>query len=286
MRDPDENPQKIQAMLREDLPTPEEADALLPVVLHLRKWQAPSATPEQSAALLAKLTAEMPEARPSPWQRLGESWALLLVRSQVRVVQSEIWIASALVLALGLVLTVIAYQPASPNLPFALIAPIVAAVGVALLYDSDTAQMLELENTTPVSNRLLLLARLTLVFGFNLVLGVVGSLLLALIQTELSLWPLILSWLAPMAFLSALAFLISIVFIDSLAGTVVSLALWGTHVALRILPVETNALTTLLAFPGLNHPDNYLSLVGAALMVIAVSLWLVGHDGWLSKDSV
>lgn len=270
----EEKRQKLYHMLRDDLDTPEEADDLLPVVMHLRKWSAPQATTEQTSALLSKLAAELPVQRRSRWQQVTESWPLLLVRSQVRVVGHGIWVASALVMLLGTIITLATFQ-SSGTVLLALVAPIVAAIGVALLYDSDIEQMLELENTTAASAHLLLLARLTLVFGFNLLLGLAGSLVLALVRTEVSLWPLVLSWLAPMAFLSALAFLLSVLFVDALVSTAVSLTLWGLHVALRTFPLDRTTLTYLLSLPGLNQPINQPVLFLSAGLLLLAALWLV-----------
>jgi len=273
MTNPDD---KLRAMLHEDIESPEEADALLATVKQMRRWQAPDASPQASAELLKLLAAEMP-AKKSRLNRLLEYWPLLLIRSQIRIVRGEIWLASALVMILGTVVTLTTYQhsPGS-TIPLAILAPLVAAVGVAMLYDSDTEPMLELEDTTPVSIRLLLLARLTLVFGFDLCLGLAGSIVLAALNTEISLWPLVMSWLAPMAFLSGLAFLLSVVFIDSMAGALLSLGLWGLHVMMRSAQ-PINTLILALSLPGLAAPETRPVLFGLAAMLTGLALWLLGR---------
>ena len=107
-----------------------------------------------------------------------------------------------------------------------IVAPLVAACGVAFLYGLDADPALELQLATPVSPRLILLARLALLFGFNLAITLVCSVGLALARAQISLLPLIAAWLAPMTFLSALAFLLSVLFFNSLASVLISLLLW------------------------------------------------------------
>jgi hypothetical protein len=273
MTNPDD---KLRAMLREDIESPEEAEALLATVKQIRGWQAPEASAKASAELLKLLAAEMPAPRKSRLKRLLECWPLLVIYSQARVVRSEIWLASALVMVLGTVVTLTTNSASGGTIPLAILAPLVTAVGVAMLYDSDNEPMLELEDATPVSIRLLLLARLTLVFGFDLALGLAGSTALALLNTEISLWPLVMSWLAPMAFLSGLAFLLSVVFIDSLAGALFSLGLWGLHVIMRSTE-PVNTLILALSLPGLAAPETRPVLFGLAALLTGLALWLLGR---------
>jgi hypothetical protein len=172
-----------------------------------------------SATLVEVLKAEMHGGRKTRLQTLTSWWPLLLLRSQLRVVQGEIWFASALVIGLGTLVTVLTFEAGSSMmLPLVFLAPVVSGFGVAFLYDGNIVQMLELEDTTPASARILLLARLTLVFGFNLLLMLAGSLILAIALEDVSLWPLVSSWLAPMTFLSALAFFTSVLIKDALVG--------------------------------------------------------------------
>jgi hypothetical protein len=184
----------------------------------------------------------------------------------------------ALVMVLGVVVTLAAQGSAPGSLtPFAAVAPIVAAVGVALLYDVDLEQVLELEDATSASVRVVLLARLVLIFSFDLTLALIGSLALALLQTDVLLWPLVLSWFGPMAFLSGLAFLLSVVTGHSLSGMGVGLLLWGMHLAARVLPDGISPWAKLLTLPGLGDPQTRPLLLVAAIILVAVALWLVGR---------
>ena len=266
--------ERLWKMLAEDLESAEEADEMLSTMETLRQWYTPQPTEEATASLVATLTEAMaPE--PMRWyQRVMNWWPLLLLRSQARVVRGEIWIASTLVMLLGTVVTIANDQPQN-MLPLVLLAPLVSAFGVGMLYDSDVALMLELEDTTRASARVLLLARLTLVFGFNLILGVAGSVALVAFQAESSLWPLVISWLVPMTFLSALAFLLSVVFVDALMGGLVGLILWGMHVVLRSAAAQ-NDFIYLLSLPGLAAPENRSVLLSVSLLLLVLAVWLIG----------
>jgi hypothetical protein len=200
----------------------------------------------------------------------------VLMFSQIRVIQREIWWASALVLILGTFVT-LSIPAGSSLIPLAVIAPVVAAIGVALLYDDEIALMLELESSTPTSPRLLLLARLTLIFGFDLLLALAGSMLLALVRVDYLLMPLVLSWLAPMTFLSGLAFLLSVLMRESAAAYGLSLLLWLMHLIFRTSNVDP-ALRAWIAFPGLEGAQNQPLLFLSAVMCVIAALWWAGSQ--------
>lgn len=266
---------RLKAMLVEDIGSSEEAEALLPVIRQLRSWEFPPVTADEKGKLVDRLVQDLPQPPSARWQLHSLKWALLLLRAQISVVQTEIWAASALVILLGALVTLVAYDPRAGGLaPLAVLAPVVAAAGVALLYDSDLDRILELENATRASAQALLLARLTLVFGFNLMLSMVGSMLLAAIKAEVQLWPLVLSWLFPMAFLSAFTFFLSIITHDSVVGTAFGFGLWGLHVLLRTT-APTNIVVQLLALPGLAAPEARPWLALAAALMVAAALRIV-----------
>jgi hypothetical protein len=136
---------------------------------------------------------------------------------------------------------------------------------------------LELEDTTPASARILLLARLTLVFGFNLVLMLGSSLVLALLREDISLWLLVSTWLAPMTFLSALAFFISVITKDALAGGLLSLFLWAGHLTFRLVSFDQE-IFYVLTLPGLSDQSSRPLLLVVAVVLATVALWLGGMN--------
>jgi len=222
------NDKILQKKLAEDLDSVDAAESFLPIVATLKKIPAPQPTTQDTAQLLAKLKPAIPQPAP-PFTKMWQTrlyWFYWLLRSQMRVVRTEIWLGSAFVMALGVLVTLAVDLQ---TLPFVLIAPMVAAVGVTFLYGPANDPALEIELATAVSPRMLLLARMAVLFGIDLGLGIAGSILLAGLNSQISLWPLINTWLAPMAFLSAFAFFFSLISFEPLLGIMLSLILWGVQ---------------------------------------------------------
>ena len=113
-----------------------------------------------------------------------------------------------LVIGLGFIAALIAEQA---GFVYAL-APLIAAACVSLIYGPENDPAYELTLSTPTSPRQILLARLVLVFGYNLALVIVAMLALlpALPDQQPVLGTLALTWLAPMTFLSAAALALSL----------------------------------------------------------------------------
>ncbi len=230
--------------------------------------------PALSPSVHRRLTAL---ARPQPWK--SPRLIPLLLRFQLPIIRAEIWPASALMFALGLLVTLGSGAQGGKALPFVLTAPLVAAVGVALLYGPVVDPALEIELATPTSPWLVLLSRLLLVFGFDLVLGLAGSLALALLRTNISLWPLVTTWLAPMSFLSALSLLLSVLSADPGLGMLVSLVLWGTQVLWQVGFFKG----TSLRLPDLTTAATRPWLWALALLMGGLALWASDRDDLWSR---
>ena len=157
---------------------------------------------------------------PSPFQRTFlRTFGLL--RAQAYLVKREMWPASAVVMALGLIVALIIDQARV----ITFIAPLVAAACLAAIYGPENDPASELALATPTSPWKILLARLTLVSGYNLLLTLIASLaLLVIIPAEL-LGSIILAWLGPLTFLSALALLLSL-WIGTGNAVALSYGLW------------------------------------------------------------
>jgi len=164
------------------------------------------------------------------WRSNPLGGMLLLLRRQLLLIGHGIWAASLIVLVTGMILTYLFPYTGSPSTyMLALAAPIVAAAGIALIYGPENDPATELECVAPISPALILLARLVLVYGYNLLLALVASALLRLMRGDVALWPLVLSWLVPMLFLSALALALSVIW-NSQAAIIVAFSAWGLHV--------------------------------------------------------
>lgn len=283
----------------DDAWTPDEAREMQQVGAFLARWSVPTADPDAKARLFEALAADMdsrvPQAQAPEWAaprgvgslphqiaspreraapRRNLRWAWLILRSQVRLVHPATWAASGLVIALGALVTLVFYRSAhtGADLPLVLVAPLVAACGVAFLYGLEGDPALELQLATPVSPRLVLMARLALLFGFNLLITLACSVLLALAGAQISLFPLIASWLAPMTFLSALAFFLSVLCFDSLASVLICLLLWIGASVRHFMELGA------LAIPDLFHADFYPLMLIAAPVLVVLALWLAERD--------
>ncbi len=276
----------LHSRLMEDTGSPAEAERLLPSVRRLDGWPAPEPTRQDTARLLSRLKAagartasrgypqQLPVAGRPPFQFLN------LLRSQLSVLNREIGVASALVMILGALVTLMDHgDPAgrAAALPFILIAPVVSAVGVAFIYGPSTDSALEIEMALPVTAGALLLSRLVLVFGFNLMLALVASLGLCLIHSGTSFWLLVSAWLAPMTFLSSLAFLVATLTRDPGIGIILSLGLW------TIQSVKELRLFT-FRWPELAAGETRLWLWCLAALMVVFALWVAGHEEhWLKQ---
>ena len=269
----------LRHKLIEDLGNADEADELLPLITQLRAAPLPQPSAQSTTRLNEALQPKLlPLRKPvtKRWRSQME-WVFWLLRAQMRVVRTEIWLGSAFVMALGVLVTL---ATDLQTLPFVLVAPIVAAVGITFLYGPTINPAMEIESATAVSPRLILLTRMTLLFGIDLALGLMGSLLLATVRSDISLFPLISSWLAPMSFLSALAFFFSLVSFEPLLGVMLSLILWSVQ--------------TMRQFDGLFHlptiiPNLLLAqwqpwLWLGTILLGGTAVWLAGLEKWIVHD--
>jgi hypothetical protein len=178
-----------------------------------------------------------------PVAPLGEgSWArrlryaAALVVAEARLIRPAVPVASALVMALGVVLVLVqaaaVARPATgADVVLALVAPVVAAAGVAGTYRSRRDPAGELVAATPTAGPLLLLARLALVFGYDLVLAVAASAVLTATAAAgaASMQALIAAWLGPMALLSSVSLLVAVRFGPDVALGA-AIGLWAVRV--------------------------------------------------------
>lgn len=156
---------------------------------------------------------------------LSISWQLLL--GQAPLVGRRIWAASALTMALGCLVALLTATPTAAGATLAVFAPVVAAVGVAFIYGPENDPSLEISLSTPTPPRLVLLARLTLVYGYDLALALVATGVLAVAKGSLSPWSLISQWIGPLLFLSAFALLLSLLVGPTIAS-LAAMGLWAT----------------------------------------------------------
>jgi hypothetical protein len=277
------NDEELLAKLSEDTGSPEEAAELLPVIHKLQEWKAPPPLLLETTRLTEVLGRLLKARRNSTVSyRLYLGWLVLC--SQLRVVQYEIWAASFIVMGLGTLVT-LGYSMSHAvdvTLPFVLIAPVAAAAGIAFLYGPSVDPALEIELTTPVSPRQVLVARLVLVFGFDLIFGLMGSAVLSLLRTDISFWPLVSAWLAPMTFLSSLAFLMTTLTLDPGLSLLACLGLWILENLTRLVP----GVRLPFSVPDLTAATTRPWLWLLAVLLSCAALWFGGsEEHWLRKQA-
>ncbi len=199
---------------------------------------------------------------------LRQSWQL--VRAQLYIVQSELWSVSAIVMLIGVLVAVVAKR----DMVIYLLSPLMAASTLAMLYGPDHDPADELARATATSPWKILLARMSIMSCYNLLLGLVASLGLLLFVKPDMLGTIILGWVGPLAFLSSLALLLSVWWGTGIA-IVVTYGLWmAQYVSFKTIsiwapsPVWSSFLT---AYKNFWHEP--LLLVGLAFLLGLIALW-------------
>jgi hypothetical protein len=243
----------------------------------LRFWQMVSRTtlqasgePKADPKLLTPVVYQMRTSRTS--HPLQAMWQIF--RLQLPILHKEIWPASLIIILIGYIASLLVGKEGI----FQVIAPIMAASSIAILFGTEHDPAVELSLSTPVSPVVILLARLVLVFSFNFALACAASIAIVITLPGLSLGELILSWLAPMSLLSSLALLISIQF-RSETALITAYSLWLIKIFLPILftrlqiepePVVNFVVETYMRF--WNQSTWAFSL---SLVLCLISFWLV-----------
>lgn len=200
----------------------------------------------------------------SPFTQVGA-----LLRSQLRMVRSELWLATLLIVALGLAIAVLLEARGI----LYLLGPLVAAASAALVYGEEQDPAMELVLSTPVSQVQILLARLLLVVGYDLMLLLAANLVASWVLGPVDIHALITAWLAPLAFLVTLALFLSL-HIGSGSAISVTYSLWLVRYVILYEP--TTFFQTLRASSEAFWQSTPL-LISAGLLLFLASLWRVNQ---------
>ncbi|MFI6600606.1 hypothetical protein ACIBHX_30545 [Nonomuraea sp. NPDC050536] len=196
--------------------------------------------------------------------------AWLLLCMEARLVHSAVWAASLLVMAVCAGLSLMSGM--LPEVLLGLAAPLVAGLGVAGLYGPEQDRAFELVAATPTSPRVVLLARVTLVYGYDLAIAsAVSGLLWLLGRTSYGPAALIASWLGPMTLLAALSLLLAVCW-NPAAAIGVTMGAW-ILIALPYIGVRIPQPAVGLAWP-----------LGAALVLGTAAILLAGRGEPLRRS--
>ncbi len=264
---PLDHPDHLADALREQDAAPEEIDDVLLALQRLSDWQAPQPSPAETRLLVARLLPQMPAFSPvrqairAHQQRQGASisWLLATARTQVSLFGLAFWLVSVLVTLVGAGVVLGKLLPDQDVL--AVSGPFLAYMGTTIAFRGTGAHVLEFELACPPSALQLAIARLVIVLGYDVGLG---------LPLSLALWSggaqdvlaLLLSWFMPLLLVAGLALLLSL----RLSVQAAAALAYGSWLA--VLALDT--ISPLQALPLTPLSDTLLGCVGLALLAVAL----------------
>jgi hypothetical protein len=204
--------------LREQGATAEEIADWAPVARRLGEWPEQRLSPADTQALLAALAPALPQrsavraaVRAHYAHRHGSlAWLLDTARAQVSILRPTFWLASAVVTLLGIYLELVSRDNASVMLLHA-IGPLLAYLGIAASFRGVGLRMFESEVACPSSPLQLIIARLVIVLGYDVALGLCLSLAPWLRADHgVSFLAVTLHWLMPLLLVAGLSLVLSL----------------------------------------------------------------------------
>ena len=232
------------------------------------------------------------EARPDPtgvaaspapgravWRRARDFGRLM--RGQRPLLRPCLWVASAAAMALGVVIAYLAAGTTPPGAALGVVAPLVAAIGVAFIYGPEVDPGLELALATPTSPRLVLLSRLALVLGYDCLLALAATGVVAAV-TGGAVTAVFAVWMGPLLLLAALSLLLALV-INAGAAAAVTVGVWLLH----LVASGWVGLSALIAVPGSLGGlwQTTPAVVLAALVLFVLALLYVPRQGPRARAS-
>lgn len=254
---------------------------LVPTLARLGEWHAPVPDSADTRRLVQSLAVWLPvprytsEVRATLQQqseRSGWLWQMgrfmNVARAQVGLMRISFWLTSALIVALGALALLSGLSQDQAYILRAL-GPLLAVLSVGSVMRSSQLGVLQLELACRVSPVQLVLARLVVVLGYDIVLGLGLTVLLWPAQinsgpTSLGLWALTLHWLAPLLLVAGAALLLSLK-VHPAAAASAAYAGWLLVLGLSLLEGKQGAIARLLA-----QGETGMLALGACLLLAAV----------------
>ena len=208
----------------------------------LASASAPAPSPTLMNAVWAKIDAQEKVATQRRSIKRGAYHLWLVFARQVPLVHKSIWVASILINVLMCALVFLGREGARRNLHsvegvLAFFTTIVAAAGVAFIYQAEHDAGYEIILSTPTSIRIVMICRMALVVGYNMALAALTSAIIA-VALGGTLWDFMHIWLGPMLLLASISLAISVIF-----GSVVSLAI---SLLLEVVQAITSTLERMI----------------------------------------
>jgi hypothetical protein len=188
---------------------PDELHSVAEALTLIASVGVPRPTAAEAASLVRMLERELASQR-TPRVRIAQQLIadLATARAQLLIFPLDLWIASAVVMLIGVGLIALGLDP-SRSLIFYLVGPLLAYIGMQGAFSSASARAAELELATPISPRRLTLARLVVMLGYQVAVGVVLSMFLWLSEGG-ALLALTSTWLMPLLLASGLTLILSV----------------------------------------------------------------------------
>lgn len=254
---------------------PDEIHSVIDALTLIASVAVPGPTPAKTTTLVGTLERELVSRR-TPRVRIAQQLMadLAIARAQLLIFPLDFWIASAVVMLIGVGLIALGLDP-SRSLIFYLVGPLLAYIGMQGAFSSSSARVAELELATPTGPRRLTLARLVVMLGYQVAVGVVLSAFLWLSEGG-ALLALTSTWLTPLLLASGLTLILSVRMPVYRAATIVY-AVW---------------MLVVLAGWRLHGPDVSVGLpieaaMGAAgLILMTTALFLITPANLLTKPAV
>lgn len=207
--------------LREQDATPEEIVEWAPVARRIGEWPERAIAPADTQRLLAVLAPLVP-ARSAVRQALRErfarrgglAWLLDTARVQVSLLRPSFWLLSTAIALLGAYVELAPWD-ADAVLFLRATAPLLAFLGITAIFRGVGLRTLECEIGCPPSALQLTIARLVVVLGYDIGLGLCLGLALWLrgpqgAAGEVSFLALTLHWLMPLLLVAGVALVLSL----------------------------------------------------------------------------
>lgn len=269
---PVEHQSDLAELLSEQGMPPEEIPDAAAALASLAAWTAPVPSAADTARLVQQLLPVLPRLPPvrralrARRQTLwGEWWSLLgPIRAQVHVFRPAFWLSSALVVMFGML--GLSGMEVPSALAMYVSGPLLSYLGAAAAFRGTALGLLEFELACLPSPRQIMLARLVLVLGYDVGLGLVASGLLWLGSGAAPL-ALTLHWLMPLLLVAGVTLLLSLR-LPVLQAATFTYAAWLVSLALRRL-WESGAFS--VALPA--STELLLGGVGATFLIAAV--WML-----------
>lgn len=214
--------ERLADALREQDATPAEIADWTPVIHRFAQWPDRTITPDDTNRLLAALAPLTPApslVRQAVRERFARRhgsllWLLDTARVQVSILRPSFWLLSAAVVILGAYAELVSDGVGAVFFLRAL-APFLAYLGMTASFRGVRLRMIECELGCPPSALQLTIARLVVVLGYDVGLGLCLGLALWLrgghsAPGEVSFFALTLHWLAPLLLVAGVALTLSL----------------------------------------------------------------------------